>query len=322
MLNSGRWLARAVRAQSSSFGSGKFSAKQALRCCSGSKDSSGSRRPTPGSADPPPESARDPAIDDFKEAVKAAAEIISQPSVSAPGKPNIPISADRLTQLFESEMLHLDKQYRLPDPIQAMTQMTQMSEYDAFERARWLADEVPCHFAHRTMLLDRLDAALDKTTKASDPGRQLLKEVRGAYWESFVNLRRNPPSGNWGPQEARLFDESVADLRVRHRILVSMLMEAIHRLKSQLQGPTSLLVETQVASSDEELEQKHVDKILNRFMDEFCRSRVYTEMLTRQYVSLANNQSMLAVGDLHDVIKKAYGDAQGLYDFIFSFFLQ
>ena len=55
----------------------------------------------------------------------------------------------------------------LPDPIQAMSAMVQMSEKDPFERARWLAEEVPCHFAHRMCLLDRLDVALDSSAKAS-----------------------------------------------------------------------------------------------------------------------------------------------------------
>ena len=46
------------------------------------------------------------------------------------------------------------------------------------------------------------------------PGGKLLKDVRAEYWASFVNLRRNPPHEAWGSQEARIFDESVADLRV------------------------------------------------------------------------------------------------------------
>ena len=151
MFRNGKWLAKALRAQSTSLRN--LPARHSVRCYSDSTGSSSSTGYNPGSADPPPMCEQEKAK--LKEA-KAAATAAAAAGGSPKRKPTS-ISADRLTQLFESEMLHLEKTYRQPDPVQAMQQMTRMSELDPFERARWLADEVPCHFAHRNKLKKNLD---------------------------------------------------------------------------------------------------------------------------------------------------------------------
>ena len=55
---------------------------------------------------------------------------------------NVPISNQRLTELFRSEMLHLDKNYKQPSQIEAMSNMVRMEEMDGFQRAGWLAEQV------------------------------------------------------------------------------------------------------------------------------------------------------------------------------------
>lgn len=217
------------------------------------------------------------------------------------------LSEDRLRQFLEAELTHMRFNFQPPTARSALQKVIQLETMPEHERAFVLSSEVPSHYAHRVGQLELLSGKLAPPTAAANPGiaatRNLaghyadigtLEEVCDSYRLSFYELRQLALTQSLSVVvETDAFDDDwddiLEDLHTRHQTTTPKIAGGINEMRRVHGAP---------------------ENDLRDFWEDFFLSRVFTEMLIRQYRAVSNDISLIKRGDsLKDICQQAFDDA-------------
>jgi len=224
---------------------------------------------------------------------------------SAKTNTGVTISQSRLTQFLEAEMLHLRTGFTPPAANQALGTVLRLETLSQEEIINTLVEDVPRHYAHCIGCLDVLtgtpsspssmlamESLEDSLGASMSSSNNQLMLVRELYRESFRALREFKRSKLAGDDIAA-FSSLVSDLTDKH-------LNAIPKIAAGI-------IDLQHRSDCDSVD---FTTKMETFLDGFFLSRVYTEMLMRQYRLVSENKSVLAQDvSLKELCKKAFQEA-------------
>lgn len=207
---------------------------------------------------------------------------------------------------LEAELTHMRINFQTPTPRSALEKVLRLEAMPEHERSRVLSQEVPSHYAYRVGQFEMLSGELAPPTATSTPGMaattelaghypdiKTLEKVCGSYRLSFRELRqlavkRSLSVGLEDDFDAT-FEGILENLGQRHQSTMPKIAGGIHEMRCMRE-----------ASEDD----------LRDFWDDVFLSRVYTEMLIRQYRMVSNGRSILKLDmSLKDICQKAFDNA-------------
>lgn len=219
----------------------------------------------------------------------------------------VALSENRLRQFLEAELTHMRYNYRpksLRSALKSILQLEQMSEH---ERSFMLSTEVPSHYAHRVGQLELLSGKLAPPTAVANPVSAATKRLAGnypdilaldevcnSYRTSFYELRQLAMTRSLSVVvETDGFDDDfediLEDLNKRHQSTMPRISGGISEMRRIHDAP---------------------ENDLRDFWEDFFLSRVFTEMLIRQYRSVLNDDSVVKRdASLKDICQQAFDDA-------------
>eukprot|EP00397_Hematodinium_sp_SG-2012_P017794 GEMP01018206.1.p1 GENE.GEMP01018206.1~~GEMP01018206.1.p1 ORF type:complete len:450 (+),score=92.94 GEMP01018206.1:194-1543(+) len=171
------------------------------------------------------------------------------------GSTPVEISIKRFEELLMAEVINLAENYREISFSHGLMNIISMQQepMNRLYNARKLSTDISTHFGFRVHLLNNVDI-----------DNECFQKLCNIYLDSFTHMQTQIPHI---PEEGDLeeFDKVMLDLRQRHLNVVPLL----------------------VTSISDELDYEKIKS----FLDHFFRSRIYTEMMTRQYFAAGSGMS-------------------------------
>jgi len=175
------------------------------------------------------------------------------------GSGQVELSAERFQELLQAEVINLADHYKTITYSNALRDLISMQQghESKLMRARKLNNEMSVHFGFRINLIDKHQHIFAHSA--------CFQKLRQVYVETFTHMQTQVAS-SLEEEDLGKFDQVMLDLRRRHMDVIPLLVSSLRDVQSP---------EMEYESEVEEL------------LPQFFRSRIYTEMLTRQYFSVS-----------------------------------
>jgi len=233
-------------------------------------------------------------------------------AISAASSGAIPLTEARLNTFLEAELTHLRLKFETPTPKELLGMVLALETSTPEELMMFVLSEVPKHFAYRVGELELLmgkrqfasDILLNPASysfpllgRAKVPSKALEKACE-VYRESFFAFRKfELRIARTGARKDNLVDfgRLIQEMRTRHKTVVPQISAGIVEMRH-------------ARACDDDADA--FNEQLGCFLDAFFHSRAFTEMLTRQCLSMRQGSSIIQRDVwLKDVCQQAFEDA-------------
>jgi len=233
-------------------------------------------------------------------------------SISTASSGAIPLTEARLNKFLEAELTHLRLKFEAPTPKELMGMVLGLETSTPEELMRFALSEVPKHFAYRlgelellmgkrqftsNTQLNAVSYSLPLLAGAGAPSKALAKACE-VYRESFFTFRKfelRIARAGERKEYFAAFGALIQEMRTRHRAVVPQIAVGIVEMRH-------------ARARDDDAEA--FNEQLGYFLDAFFHSRAFTEMITRQCLSMTQGSSIIQRDVwLKDVCQQAFEDA-------------